>query len=113
MHFSMRKIGTAETLKIGVKNKSLLYNTDMENIVPLEYCEYRKEQKQLKLASEFFGMPSEFFVHSHHTDRKIKFAVVKEGDPLFDYDHWDGEMCVYRPTEPLKNVESLVIYHQY
>lgn len=85
----------------------------MENIVPLNLCEYHKERKQLKLASEFFGMPSELYVHSHHTDRKIKFEVVKETDPLFDPDGWDGEMCVYRPTETLKNVDYLVIYHQY
>jgi hypothetical protein len=90
-----------------------VYNSDMTHTVSLKLCEYDKGRKQLKLASECFGMPAEFYVHSHHTNKTIKFSVVKEGDPLFDYDGWDGEMCVYRPEEQLSTVDHLIIYHQY
>lgn len=58
-------------------------------------------------------MPAEFFVRSHHSGKTVKFSVVRDTDPLFDQDGWDGEMCIYRPETPLKNVDHLIIYHQY
>jgi hypothetical protein len=79
--------------------------------IPLNMCEYNKERKVLKLASEFFGMPASFEVVSHHTGKTIKFVVVKPGDPLFDEDGWDGEQCIYRPVSPVKNVDHFVIYN--
>ena len=81
--------------------------------VELSKCEYSKERKVLKLASEYFGMPRQFDVKSHHTGKTIRFAVVQHGDPLFDEDGWDGEYCVYRPVVDIPNVDHLVIYHQY
>ena len=81
--------------------------------VGLELCEYRKEQKYLALASEYFGMPQEFFVKSHHTGKTVRFSAVRPGDPLWDEDGWDGEQCVYRPSVPVKNVEYMVIYNQW
>ena len=81
--------------------------------VSLKYCEYDKTRKVLKLASEFFGMPREFFVKSHHTGKDVRFVVVGEHDKLFDPDQWDGEMMVYIPEPGSKCgwVRSLTIYH--
>ena len=81
--------------------------------VSLDRCEYIKGQKQLRLASEYFGMPERFEVVSHLTNRIVEFMTVPRGHPLYDEDGWDGEMCVYQPVDHLKNVESLVIYHAY
>lgn len=83
------------------------------NTVPLKFCEYDKKRKVLKLASEYFGMPNSFDVVSHHTGVVMRFVVVSENDPLFDQDHWDGEMCVYRPVENIPNVDHMIIYHQW
>ena len=82
-------------------------------IVNLQLCEYDKERRVLKLASEYFGMPREFFVESHHSGRIVRFKAVGESDPLFDPDQWDGEQQIYRPCGNIPNVEYLVIYHQY
>lgn len=81
--------------------------------VPLRLCEYDKKKRVLKLASEYFGMPSSFVVHSEKTNRKIEFIHVTESDPLFDHDFWDGEMAIYRPAEYLSTVDYMVIYNQY
>lgn len=90
------------------------YNRDMEKI-NLRHMEYRKQQKKLVCASEYFGgrFPNEIAVTSHITGREIIFSVVIPEDPLFDQDQWDGEQQVYRPNEHIRNVESLVIYHAY
>ena len=79
--------------------------------IPLEACEYDKTRKVLKLASEFFGMPREFFVHSNHTGKDVRFVVVGPEDKLFDQDQWDGEQQVYRPIGNVPNVDHMVIYH--
>ena len=81
--------------------------------VDLKFCEYDKNRKVLKLASEFFGMPSEFFVRSHYTSKEVRFRVVGPEDVLFDQDQWDGEQQVYRPVGTVPNVDHMVIYHQY
>lgn len=81
--------------------------------VSLKYCEYDKTRKVLKLASEYFGMPKEFFVKSHHTGKEVRFVVVGSEDRLFDQDQWDGEQQVYRPMGNVPGVDHLVIYHQY
>jgi hypothetical protein len=82
-------------------------------VIDLSYCEFDKTRKRLSLASEYFGMPSEFDVVSNHTGRKVRFKPVQPEDRLFDQDQWDGEQQIYRPTDSLPNVEYLVIYHQY
>jgi len=82
-------------------------------IVPLKYCEHDKARKRLTLASEFCGTPSELYVESHHSNRRIKFVVVGEDDLLFDQDQWDGEQQIYRPESPLPNIDHLVIYNLY
>ena len=91
------------------------YNTKEREIpmVDLKFCEYDKARKVLKLASEYFGMPKNFAVRSHHTGRTVMFESVQPGDPLWDEDGWDGEQCIYRPVVPLRNVEYMVIYNQY
>ena len=79
--------------------------------VPLSRCEFDKERRVLKLASEFFGMPSTFFVKSHHTGKEVRFVTVGESDKLFDPDGWDGEQQIYRPVGNVPNVDHMVIYH--
>lgn len=81
--------------------------------VSLKFCEYNKERRVLKLASEFFGMPSQFFVESHHTGKVVRFTPVNEHDVLFDPDQWDGEQQIYRPVGTVPGVDHLVIYHQW
>lgn len=81
--------------------------------VSLKYCEFDKNRKVLKLASEFFGMPSEFFVESQHTGKTVRFTVVGPEDVLFDEDQWDGEQQIYRPVGNVPNVDHMVIYHQW
>lgn len=89
------------------------YNTKAREIpvVDLKFCEYDKTRKVLKLASEFFGMPREFMVRSHHTGKEVRFTAVGEHDVLFDEDGWDGEQCIYRPVGNVSNVDHMVIYH--
>lgn len=81
--------------------------------VPLRHCEFDSKRKVLKLASEYFGMPREFFVESHHTGRVVRFAAIGPSDVLYDEDGWDGEQQIYRPvfSEDRTNVDHLVIYH--
>jgi hypothetical protein len=84
---------------------------DMIPSVSLKFCEYDKNRKVLKLASEYFGMPREFFVKSHHTGKDVRFIAVGPEDKLFDHDQWDGEMQVYRPVGNIPTVDHMVIYH--
>jgi hypothetical protein len=86
---------------------------DMIPTVSLQRCEYDRGRKVLKLASEFFGMPREFFVESHHTGKTVRFTVVGEHDKLFDPDQWDGEQQVYRPVGNVPGVDHMVIYNQW
>jgi hypothetical protein len=89
---------------------------DEEAMIPtvsLQRCEYDRTRKVLKLASEYFGMPSEFFVRSHHTGKEVRFVVVGEHDILFDQDGWDGEQCIYRPVGNVPGVDHMVIYNQW
>lgn len=84
-----------------------------ERMVSTAQCEYKKAGRYLTLPSEVIGMPSEFWVRSHHTGKIVKFVAVQPGDSLFDEDGWDGEQCVYRPTVDVPNVDYMVIYNQY
>lgn len=86
---------------------------EMIPTVSLKMCEYDKERKVLKLASEFFGMPLTFFVESHHTGKVVRFVPVTPADKLFDEDGWDGEQQIYRPLGVVPGVDHMVIYHQY
>lgn len=81
--------------------------------VDLKQCEYDKARKVLKLSSEYFGMPAEFFVKSHHTGKEVRFTAVGPEDKLFDPDQWDGEQQIYRPVGGLPNVDHMVIYNQW
>jgi len=86
--------------------------------VSLKHCDYVKERRQLRLASEFFAgcFPKEFFVESHHTGRVVRFTVVGPEDKLFDQDQWDGEMMIYRPVggeSAIQKVDHLVVEHQW
>ncbi len=98
-----------------VANNPALFRAYMKSIptVDLKLCEYQKSRRVLKLASEYFGMPSEFYVRSHRTGKTVRFVAVGPNDVLFDQDGWDGEQCIYRPTSTVPNVDHMVIYHQY
>lgn len=101
-----------------VLNNPALFRAAMEKAkkiptVNLELCEFNKERKVLKLASEYFGMPREFYVKSNHTGKSVCFVAVGPGDALWDEDGWDGEQCIYRPTSVLNKVDYMVIYNQY
>jgi hypothetical protein len=86
---------------------------DKLDTVLLSYCEYDKERKVMKLASEYIGMPKEFFVHSEKTGKDVRFVAIGPDDILFDQDGWDGEQMIYRPMGNIPTVDHLVIYHQY
>ena len=96
-----------------VANNPALFRAYMNSIptVDLKFCEYNRDRKVLKLASEFFGMPKEFYVKSHHTGKTVRFTVVGPEDKLFDPDQWDGEQQVYRPVGNVPGVDHMVIYH--
>lgn len=81
--------------------------------ISLRLCEYNKDRKILTLASEHIGMPRQFFVYSHHTDKEVRFVAVGPEDKLFDQDQWDGEQQIYRPVGVVPNVDYLMIYHQW
>lgn len=81
--------------------------------VSLELCEFDKNRKILKLASEYFGMPRSFFVKSHHTGKEVRFVAIGSEDILSDEDGWDGEMQIYRPTTTVPNVDHMVIYNEW
>lgn len=85
----------------------------MEYILPLSKCEWDKKNKKLLCASEYFGMPSTFFVVSEKTGVKIQFVPLVRGDEGFDEDFWDGEQMIYKPVENIQTVNHFVIYHQY
>ena len=89
------------------------YNTKAREIpvVDLKLCEFDKTRKVLKLASEYFGMPREFFVRSHHSGKEVRFVAVGPEDKLFDEDGWDGEQQIYRPVGNVSNVDHMVIYN--
>ena len=98
-----------------VQNNPALFREYMKRIptVDLSLCEYDKSRRVLKLASEYFGMPYEFYMKSHHTGKTVRFKVVGPGDKLFDEDQWDGEQQIYRPLGDVPGVDHLVIYHAY
>ena len=82
-------------------------------LIDLNKCEYEPKLGQLKLASEYAGIPNAIRIHSHHTGRTVLFRPIMENHPMFDQDNWDGEQQIYEPVDVLKNVQTLVIYHQY
>ena len=81
--------------------------------VDLKICEYDKTRRVLKMASEYMGMPSQFYVVSHKTGKEFRFVAVGPEDVLFDQDQWDGEQQIYRPVGHYPTVDHMVIYHQY
>ena len=81
--------------------------------VSLQLCEYNKAKKTLSLASEYFGMPQQFYVVSHVTGKEFRFVHVGPEDVLYDEDGWDGEMAIYRPVGHCPNVNHMIVYNQY
>jgi len=81
--------------------------------IKLEHCKFDKARKVLSISSEYIGMPSKFLVKSHHTGKVIEFAAIGPDDSMFDEDHWDGEMMIYRSLVRTPNVEYMVIFNEY
>lgn len=81
--------------------------------VSLEKCNYDKKRRVLLLASEYIGMPQQFFVRSHKTGKEVRFTAVNEHDKLFCEDQWDGEQQIYRPVGNVPTVDHMIIYNQY
>ena len=84
-----------------------------EKMVSTSQCQYDKTRKVPTLASEVIGMPSTFYVRSHHTRKIVRFVPVNPADPLFDQDGWDGEQQIYRPVGNIPGVDHMIIYNQY
>ncbi len=80
-------------------------------VIDLRDCQWHSKRKVLVASSALIGMPRQFMVHSHHTDREVRFVAIGPEDRLFSEDGWDGEQCVYRPTSVLANVDHMVITH--
>jgi hypothetical protein len=73
-------------------------------------CEYRKAQKTLIVSSELTpGFPERVRVTSDVTGRTVDFVVDVEAGIAAEF--WDGEMCEYKPVEPMDRVICLVISH--
>lgn len=104
---------------INLNNPAILRAYDKQKkitpVVSLEFCEYDKYRKFLKLSSEYCGMPPTLIIKSHKTGREVTFVQVDPTDKLYDPDGWDGEQNVYRtfPFNALPNVHYLVIMHTY
>lgn len=82
-------------------------------MVSTAQCQYDRSRRVLTLASEAIGMPSTFWVRSHHTRKIVRFVTVDQNDRLFDQDGWDGQQQVYRPVGDVPGVDHMVIYNQY
>lgn len=54
---------------------------------------------------------SGFYVKSEKTGRSVLFRPVPEGHPLFDPDHWDGELIYMIPNVEIPDLSHLVIYN--
>ena len=83
---------------------------DMRLVVSLDMCQYNRKMKQLTLPASVIGMPREFFVKSHVTQKEVRFTAIHPSDVLYDQDQWDGVQQIYRPTTDLNTVDHLVIY---
>ena len=79
--------------------------------VSLNICDFDKTAKTLRLRADAFAgrFPQKFEVVSHHTGAKVVFQHIGPDHPLFDEDHWDGEMAIYEPVSPTPGVAVLVL----
>ena len=85
----------------------------MTNTIPLKFCTFIKDQRVLRVASEFCGMPRTVAVLSEHTGKTVQFVPIGPEDPLYDEDGWDGERKIYYPVEPQARVDYLIIFSEY
>lgn len=83
------------------------------NQIPLSRCEWDKNSKVLKIASEYMGMPHEFSVKSEKTGKVVRFRAITSDDVMSDPDQWDGEQMIYRPVGIVPMVSYAVIYNQW
>ena len=83
--------------------------TNKTVLIDLDDCLYNKENKTLTVHQTRVGYVSLIRIRSARTGAIIDFAPIKEDDPLFDHDGWDGEMAIYRPTKTLSTVDRLIV----
>lgn len=78
-------------------------------IIELRDCHFDRDSRVLTVSSEKIGMPRAVRVSSNYTGRIVQFSPITPSHPRFDSDLWDGEMRIYEPDEPIKNVDLLII----
>jgi len=76
----------------------------------LDKCKWQKNLNQLSFPwNEKF--PREVVVHNTILHSTRTYVYLKENDPRFDQDCWDGEQMVYKTHDKTNNAEYLVLYH--
>jgi len=78
--------------------------------VMLEQCKWQKNLNQLILPWDKH-FPQQVSVHNPNTDSYRIYGHLRESDPRFDQDGWDGEQMVYKTRAKTNNAEYLVLYH--
>ena len=94
----------------GTQMRLPMNNHYVTHVVCLEMFKYNREMKKLTLPASVIGMPREFFVKSHVTQKEVRFTAIHPSDVLYDQDQWDGVQQIYRPTTDLNTVDHMVIY---
>ena len=79
-------------------------------IINLTYCKWQKSLNQISSVWNK-GFPASVHVFSQTSGSFREYRPVDFSDPRFDQDQWDGEQQIYRTTEPTKQAEYLVLYH--
>ena len=78
--------------------------------ISLEKCKWQKHLNQLSTPWNS-SFPREITVHNPNTDTHRLYFHLRDTDPRFDQDQWDGEQMVYKTHAPTNNAEYLVLYH--
>ena len=78
--------------------------------VSLQKCKWQKHLNQLTIPWNS-SYPREVTVHNPKTDTLRLYSQLKDTDPRFDQDQWDGEQMVYKTHLSTNNAEYLVLYH--
>lgn len=70
--------------------------TQSSPVIPLTLFEYSKKKHTLQLSSQWYGIPTEFFVESRKTGRVVHF--VPDTDDMMANEFYDGEARSYKPA---------------
>lgn len=77
--------------------------------ISLEKCKWQKHLNQLT-TPWISNFPKEITVHNPKTDTYRLYFHLRDTDPRFDQDQWDGEQMMYKTSDPTNNAEYLVLY---